>query len=142
MASSLTQQVWRFGAVGAVGFAVDGGLLWALTANGIDPYLARAISFPVAVVVTWALNRSWTFRCASQTQSKTRQFGRYFALQLIGSLSNYVIYAVWISVFGTAPAMILTGFVIGSAIGAIVNFFGVRRFAFAVSISRPSDKVG
>lgn len=130
MTGILVGQILRFGAVGAVGFVVDGGLLWVLTASGTDAYLARAISFPVAVVVTWALNRNWTFRATKGIQTRRREFSRYFGVQAIGSLTNYAIYASWIAALGASQAMILTGFVIGSAIGAIVNFLGARHFAF------------
>lgn len=129
MAGGLIGQILRFGAVGAVGFVVDGGLLWALTAHGMDAYVARAISFPVAVVVTWLLNRNWTFR-ATRAGSRRRQFGRYLGVQITGSLTNYAVYAVWLMLAGTAQTMILTGFVFGSAVGAVVNFIGARHFAF------------
>ena len=129
MSDRLSLQIIRFLAVGSVGFVVDGGLLWLLTANGTDAYLARAISFPVAVVATWALNRNWTFR-ARKAGSRKRQFGRYFAVQMVGSLTNYAVYAAWIALLGTAQITILVGFAIGSAIGSILNFIGARHFAF------------
>ncbi|MEM9783851.1 MAG: GtrA family protein, partial [Pseudomonadota bacterium] len=61
MSAALVSQVMRFGCTGAVGFLVDGGLLFLLIENGADAYLARLISFPMAVVCTFAMNRAWTF---------------------------------------------------------------------------------
>ncbi|SFS19454.1 GtrA family protein [Yoonia litorea] len=132
MADRLFQQIAKFGVVGALGFCVDGGLLWLFVENGIDPYLARAISFPCAVLVTWYCNRVWTFS-ASRADSHLRQLGSYFGVQVVGGLTNYVVYAFWIAVFGTDPANVMVGFALGSALGAIVNFVGARQFAFRAS---------
>lgn len=129
MSSSLMQQIIRFGAVGAVGFVVDGGLLWWLIASGINPYLARGMSFPVAVLVTWALNRSWTFRESSKA-SRKGQLRRYFGVQIVGTLTNYIVYSAIITIFGAAGAVIFWGFAAGSFCGSAVNFMGARWFAF------------
>ena len=134
MASPLLQQILRFGAVGAVGFLVDGGLLWLLVASEVNPYLARALSFPTAVFVTWALNRSWTFREASEA-SRKGQLQRYISVQVVGTLTNYVLYSIVITVFGTAGVVIFWGFALGSLCAAIINFLGARLFAF-----RPTDQ--
>lgn len=122
-------QFFRFACVGSVGFVIDGGLLWLLTAQDVNPYLARGISFPVAVVVTWLLNRAWSFRLA-RPSSKRGQFRRYFSVQVLGSLTNYAVYALWIASLGAAQVTVLTGFALGSAIGLIVNFIGARYYAF------------
>ncbi|KQI73901.1 hypothetical protein AN191_02530 [Loktanella sp. 5RATIMAR09] len=119
----------RFGAVGGVGFVVDGGLLWLLIGLDFNPYLARALSFPIAVVVTWALNRNWTFR-ATRDASRQGQFRRYFGVQVVGSLTNYAVYSAVIAVFGATSLTIFTGFALGSFVGSLLNFFGARYVAF------------
>ncbi|KQB95337.1 hypothetical protein AL073_17150 [Loktanella sp. 1ANDIMAR09] len=119
----------RFGAVGGVGFVVDGGLLWVMIGLGFNPYLARAFSFPIAVVVTWALNRNWTFR-ATRDASRQGQLRRYFGVQAVGSLTNYLVYSAVIGLFGTASLTIFAGFALGSFVGSLLNFFGARYVAF------------
>ncbi|HEV8037087.1 GtrA family protein [Yoonia sp.] len=131
MRSELIAQVLRFGAVGGVGFVVDGGLLWLLIGLEYNPYLARALSFPVAVIVTWALNRNWTFR-ATRDASRKGQFRRYFGVQIMGSLTNYLVYSAVIGVFGTASLTIFAGFALGSFVGSLLNFIGARHVAFRV----------
>ncbi len=131
MATGLMGQIMRFGAVGGVGFIVDGSLLALLIRAGVDPYLARALSFPIAVVVTWLLNRNWTFR-DTRDASRKGQFRRYFAVQVVGTLTNYGVYSAFITVFGKDPAMIFWGFALGSLIGSAVNFCGARYIAFRV----------
>ena len=129
MQSELLGQIVRFGAVGGVGFVVDGGLLWLLIGNAVDPYLARALSFPIAVLVTWALNRNWTFR-ATRDASKRGQLTRYFGVQIVGTMSNYVIYSLIISLFGTDGTTVFLAFACGSFVGSFINFFGARMLAF------------
>ena len=129
MRSGLLAQIMRFGVVGGVGFVVDGGLLWLFISNGLDPYLARAMSFPIAVAVKWALNRNWTFR-ETRDASRKGQFRRYFGVQVVGTLSNYCIYSLVISLFGTAGMTVFWAFALGSFIGSFINFCGARFVAF------------
>lgn len=126
--SELLTQILRFGAVGAVGFVVDGGLLWLFLSLDMSPYLARALSFPMAVIVTWALNRNWTFR--TLRERKKGQFLRYFGVQVAGNLTNYMIYSLIITIVGADSTTVFAAFVVGSFVGSCCNFLGARFFAF------------
>ena len=140
MASGILGQILRFGMVGGVGFVVDGGLLLWLTGLEVHPYLARAISFPIAVVVTWWLNRQWTFRAARQRRG-SGQFRRYLSVQVLGSLTNYLIYAMIVALFGTEQIIVLAGLVVGSAAGSILNFIGARYYAFRAHIPQDDSQI-
>ena len=129
MQSSLVRQIMRFGVVGTIGFVVDGGMLWVLLSAGLNPYAARALSFPIAVVVTWALNRIWTFSSADKT-GKRQQFNRYLAVQLVGAGANYCVYSSIIRAFGHAGQVVFAALVVGSLVGMFLNFWGARRLAF------------
>ena len=129
MRTGLLAQVMRFGVVGAVGFVVDGGLLWFLISLDFDPYLARAMSFPIAVIVTWTLNRNWTF-LETRDISRQGQLRRYFGVQTVGTLTNYAVYSAVIGLFGTAASTIFMAFALGSFIGSFINFLGARTLAF------------
>lgn len=84
--------------VGAIGFVVDGSLLVWLMAQGNSPYLSRAISFPAALVVTFFLNRTFTFGYAVSDRQETRkQLVRYGLFQLLGALVNYGVFSLLIS---------------------------------------------
>lgn len=129
MRSELITQILRFGAVGAVGFVIDGGLLWFFLSFDISAYLARALSFPAAVVVTWMLNRNWTF-AATNHASRKGQFRRYLGVQIAGNLTNYAIYSLIISLFGSESSTVFVAFAVGSFLGSCLNFGGARFLAF------------
>jgi len=129
MSPNIWEQIVRFSVVGGVGFVIDGTLLWLMIWLDMNPYLARALSFPAAVVVTWTLNRNWTFRTSRHSSNKG-QLRRYFAVQMIGALSNYLVYSVFIGLFGLAGTTLFWGFALGSFVGAFINFCGARLIAF------------
>ena len=129
MATNLWSQILRFGAVGGVGFVVDGGLLWSFLSLDLSPYLARALSFPAAVLVTWALNRRWTF-APNGARTRRSELRRYFSVQIVGNLTNYAIYSAIVALFGGTSGVVFAAFCIGSFVGSSLNFIGARFYAF------------
>ncbi len=129
MKSTLLGQIARFAVVGSAGFAIDGGLLYVLISKGFDPYLARCMSFPPAVTVTWFLNRVWTF--SARTGGARRQYARYLAVQVAGAVGNYAVYALILFFIHRSAVGALLAFAAGSAAGLVINFGGARTFAFA-----------
>ncbi|MBL0925769.1 MAG: GtrA family protein [Sphingomonadaceae bacterium] len=121
----------RFAITGAAGFAVDAATLSLLLATtGLGPYFSRALSFPVALGITWYLNRIWTFERTDQ--ARLPQSARYVMVQLLGAAFNFAIFALCISigppVFGRFPIIALA---IASAAAMILNFVGSRHWAFS-----------
>lgn len=129
MNAPLLRQLLRFGVVGAIGFVVDGGLLYLLVARGGDPWAVRLLTFPLAVTVTWALNRRWTFM-APQEAPRGREYSRYLGVQIAGALTNYALYAALLPLTGTSANGALLAFAAGSAAGLVVNFTGARLWVF------------
>ena len=58
---ALLVQFLMFGTVGTVGFLVDTAVVYAVRGE-LGLYAAGLVSYLVAASVTWALNRTWTFR--------------------------------------------------------------------------------
>jgi len=119
-----------FASVGTVGFLVDAGILFALISY-FGPYLARLCSFFVAVLVTWRLNRLFTFK---SQQDGWSEFKRYFASQSIGAGLNYFIYALAIFTFGWMAEFPLLALGLGSIAGLTVNFILAKRFVFKMDL--------
>lgn len=126
---TLRRDVFRFGIVGSTGFVVDGGVLLALVTSGVEALLARALSFPLAVLTTWWLNRTWTFVGADKSRPY-RQFNLYFAVQLFGAFVNFVAYAIVLRFIEATPFNALLALAVGSLLGMVVNFAASRLFIF------------
>jgi len=122
------RQFGRFFAVGALGFAVDAGGLLALARAGLDPLVARALSFLFATLVTYALNRRWTFGASGL--GWWRGWVTYVAATSLGALLNYLAFAGVVAAFGASSPMLLAGTALGSAIGLFFNYALSRRVVF------------
>jgi putative flippase GtrA len=128
-AVSALPPIVRFGLVGVVGFAVDGGLLQLLVSwAGWGPIEARAVSFPSAVLATWALNRAVTFQEAGG--SLLRSLGRYVMVSLGGASANFAVYSALVLGSATMAAVPILPFAVASAVGLVFNYLGSKHFAF------------
>ena len=86
MTPDLIRQFLRFGVVGVIGFVVDAGTL-AILLNlglGLGLYGGRVVSFLLAMTVTWALNRRFTFR--DDNPEKAKQWARFAVVATLGGL--------------------------------------------------------
>jgi putative flippase GtrA len=116
----------RFVLVGGVGFVVDSGImLWLMRLHTWEPIAARSVSFPVAVALTWMLNRLWSF-AAGRARKPMAQLAAYLLTQAGGLAINYLVFA-GLTTFG--------GFwrdwpVICLAVGAVLSM------AFTYTVSR------
>ena len=118
----------RFAAVGLIGFCVDAGIL-TLLVNGMGwhHYSARAVSFTLAVTVTWLANRSFVF---ARTAQPRREYVRYFAVQICGALINLGTYVAVIETWPGLGATPVIPLAIGAVLGLICNFLGSRWLVF------------
>jgi len=132
----------RFLVAGAIGFAVDSGLLLAFVHSlGWPPLQARAASFALALLATWLINRLWTFRAAAQDKSASRmgaEFLSYGVVQATGGAANFAIYAAVVALAGHEPLPLLAALAAGSATGLAINYLGARKFVFTRTGSNPS----
>ncbi len=126
----LLKEAFRFGAVGAVGFIVDTAVLYAFKSS-LGLYYARLLSFMVAVVTTWILNRNFTFDVTRyKNKSLWLEFFHYLSLMSIGGAINIVTYSssVMASVYiGERP---IIGVAIGSIAGMSFNFLSSKIFIY------------
>lgn len=115
----------KYAAVGVVGFCVDGGSLFLLHRAGVDAVHARAFSFPAAVLVTFFLNRTLTFRMDGADR-RSVLLTRYTAVQVTGALTNVLIYlglVRWVPAWSYIPLLPLA---IGAAFSWALTYTGSR----------------
>jgi putative flippase GtrA len=127
---SARHQLPRFVVAGAVGFGVDAATLYAALAVGANYYTGRLASFVAAVVVTWLINRRWTFRAAGARPTAS-EFMRYLGAMALGGSVNYAVYAAIVATVPPAAWLPLAAVAAGSLAGLGVNFAAARNWVFA-----------
>ena len=120
---------FRFCVVGAIGFVTDAGMLALLLENNVSQYTARVLSFPVAVFVTWWLNRIWTFSQAGRAKTG-KQIMRYFTVQCLGAAVNFMFYFALLQFIEPTAANAVFALAVGSAAALIINYLGSRFHVF------------
>jgi putative flippase GtrA len=83
--------VWRYSLIGVLGTAIDFIGLYVLVQFFYFPVLlASAISFLVAVINNFVLNKNWTFQYKSQNklQSNRKLFIKFLLVSVVGLLIN------------------------------------------------------
>ena len=119
-----------FSIVGVVGLAVEISLVGLLYEFfGFSALLSKALAFPLAVLVTWILNRNLTFRERTGNGLFTELF-RYANVTLIGAVVNNTLYILVISLLGAELVTALFAVATGSLAGLTANFFGSNRYVF------------
>lgn len=126
----MQRQARNFALIGAVGFLVDGGILTALHgAAGFKAANARLVSFPVAVTVTWYLNRRRTFHQHNDPNT-TREWVRYVAVSSVGAVLNLSIFLWLVYQWQMLADYPIVPLAIAAGVALVFNFFGSRMFVF------------
>ena len=117
----------RFLLVGGVGLAADIALFTLMLMLGLHPLLAGLAALVAATVLTWRLNRIFTFERTGRGQRD--EAVRYAAVTVAAQSTSYIVFAVFASTVlaGVPQAAIL----VGAGVGAVVSYNGHRLFAFA-----------
>jgi putative flippase GtrA len=124
----------RFLGVGGLGLITDLGIFTLLATQGFDPLLVRLVSLPCATVVTWRLNRAFTFDRTGRHQG--HEAARYAIVTATAQATSYAVFAALVlTVLAWLPQAAL---LIGAAAGAFVSYNGHRLFAFAPHHPLPS----
>lgn len=124
-------EIIKFGVVGVLGFVVDAFLVLLLNSY-IGAYGARFISFTCAVITTWALNRSFTFKYNGSNDRRVVEFVKYAMSMCIGGAANLICYSLIIASKPHTNENILFATAIGSVAGLFFNFSLSKIFIFKV----------
>lgn len=119
---------------GVLALLTDMAMLRLLTdAAGLGPLIARPVSIAVAMVVSWLVHRTVTFRV---TQSPTlAEFGRFAAVSWIAQAVNYGVFSVILIV---RPATVQElALVLASLVSMIVAYLGFRFGVFRAPPAAP-----
>jgi putative flippase GtrA len=122
----------RFLMVGTVGFLVDGAILQTLVSlAGWNPVPARLVSFSIAVVVTWLLNRHFTFKAAESAKAApVRSVLRYMVVSIAGAGINVGTFTALVLLSALMAAHPIIPLAVGSVVALMFNYLGSKHFAF------------
>lgn len=127
---STGRQASSFAIIGGIGFIVDGGILTFLNSvYGVELLPARLVSFSAAVTTTWLLNRNRTFADRKETRL-IREWGRYAAVNSIGSLLNMGIFFWLVERYKMLAEVPLVPLGIAASVALIFNFFASKYIVF------------
>jgi putative flippase GtrA len=124
-----------FAVVGVIGFLVEAAVVSTLTyVAGWGPWRARIPSFLLAVLVTWLLNRTFTFP-GRGLQRRSVEGVLYLATVALGSAVNLGVYGLVLHYVPALSALPIVPLAAGSLAGLLFNFNSARLLVFA----RPRD---
>ena len=117
----------RFLLVGLVGLATDATAFAILARAGFGEPWARALSLALATVVTWRLNRRFTFRASGRPVAE--EAARYVAVALAAQGFNWSLFLLLRTAVPQAPA--LAALVASAVCAAGFSFAGQRALTFS-----------
>jgi putative flippase GtrA len=126
----LKSELLRFIFVGCLGFVVDAGLVLLLSEAGVSPILARIPALTFAIITTWILNRTLTFRVNSTRSSK--EAWRYLVVALSAAILNFLFYTALVM----ADVRPVTAVAVSTIALLFCSFYGYRRFAFKLEMPK------
>lgn len=112
---------------GAVGFAVDMGVLWLfLYFKLLDPFSARILAIGSAMLCTYMINRTFTFGASHRRVAV--EGARYGSVGLVSALLNYAVYSGFLLALpDMSPYLAL---ILGSGSATVFSYLGYSRFVF------------
>jgi putative flippase GtrA len=118
------EQLAKFCAVGAIGYAINLGVYAALLHAGVHFLLAATCSFLVAVTSNYTWNRIWTFR---DRRAGVAAQGLRFLIVSLGSLGANLLVLDALITLGAGK---LTGQAIAIVLVTPLNFIGNKLWSF------------
>jgi len=126
------RRILLFAVVGGAGFLVDAGVLALLLhASPLGPFSARIVAIAAAMLVTFWLNRTFTF--GRSDRSLAVEGTRYGGVGISAALLNYAVYAVILLVFPAVWPVLAVA--VASVAAMVWSFLGYSRFVFGASAS-------
>jgi putative flippase GtrA len=121
----------RFLAVGCLGLGSDALVFSGCSAAGASDALARIVSLSIATLLTWRLNRRFTFEASGRRPHS--EAARYAAVALCAQGFNLV---VFLALRGLAPAMpALLAIVLSAVLAASFSFTGQSLLTFRARLA-------
>lgn len=128
---ALVRELMKFGVVGGFAYAVDIGVFNLMLHSTDKPLTSKTVSTVLATTVSYAGNRTWTFRRRGRSGVR-REYALFFLLNGVGlgialtclAVSHYVLG------FTSTLADNIAANVVGLGLGTTFRFWSYRRYVF------------
>lgn len=121
----LIRQLFRFGIVGVIAFAIDYGLLYVFTEFAGFNYMVSAfLSYCISTVFNYIASVRWVFK-VSEKHSEARNFTVFILFSVIGLGINQLIMWIGVEKFGLYYMLVKIG---ATAIVMVYNFITRKLF--------------
>ena len=118
------KKLLAFAVVGGTGFLVDALVLTTLIEYRItDKFTARIVAIGMALLVTWTLNRNFTF--GKSDRHVAVEGVRYGTVGVVGSFFNYGVYSAILIFFPRTDPLI--ALILGSASATVFSYTGYSK---------------
>jgi len=125
--AALLPRTLRFLAVGGLGLATNITLFSIAWMLHVPALTAGLLALVAATVLTWRLNRAFTFDRSGRPQGQ--EAVRYALVTAAAQGTSYAVFAsLVLTVLASLPQAAI---IAGSAVGALISYNGHRLFAFA-----------
>lgn len=127
----IVRELMKFGVVGSFAYVIDITLFNVLLQATDKPLTSKAVSTVVATTVSYAGNRTWTFRRRSKSGVR-REYLLFFLLNGVGLLIALACLAISHYVLGFTSALAdnIAANVVGLGLGTAFRFWSYRRWVF------------
>lgn len=105
---------------------------------GVDPVVARGLSFPIAVTCTWLLNRYCTFD-GCKPGAVGVEYVRYSLVQVIGAAVNLTVFFLLLETVSALAALPVVALSAGAACSLCLNYWLLRTWVYS---ARPPAEPG
>ncbi|WP_024804878.1 GtrA family protein [Nocardia sp. BMG51109] len=135
------QELMKFAVVGALTWFVDTGVVYTLKLTVLQdkPLTARAFGVLIATIVSYILNREWSFSSRGGRQ-RHHEAALFFAVSALSMGVTLVPQAISLYVFDirvphvAAPTQAVANFLTGQILGVLLamafRFWAMRRYVF------------
>ena len=136
----LVRQFAKFIIVGGINTGIDFLILNILVhithiSSGVELFLLNSISFSVAVVNSYFMNKRWTFQDKTKIEQEPVKFSQFFIISIIGLVINGLVltsittfiptpFGLSAVIWANVAKLIATGF------SLVWNFIGYKKFVF------------
>jgi putative flippase GtrA len=136
--AALLPRPLRFLAVGGLGLATNVAVFTIVWMFGIPSLTAGLLALVTATILTWRLNRAFTFDRTGRPQREEAM--RYAVVTAVAQGTSYAVFVVLVlTVLARLPQAAI---VAGAAVGALISYNGHRLFAFAPCHAEASGTAG